>query len=60
MTRFVDSVTERYGALAGSPADGADAAIHQLWALAYREASTLVFADAFPAVPSWWRPCWCR
>jgi hypothetical protein len=53
----VDSVS---GALAGSPADGADAAIHQLWALAYREASTLVFADAFPAVPSWWRPCWCR
>jgi MFS transporter, DHA2 family, multidrug resistance protein len=50
MTRFVDAVTERYGALAGSPGDGADAALHQLWALAYREASTLAFADAFRAI----------
>ena len=43
-------LTERYGALPGSPGAGHDAALKQLWALAYREASTLAFADAFRAI----------
>ena len=41
---------ERYGALPGSPEAGHVAAIKQLWELAYREASTLAYADAFRAI----------
>ena len=39
-------------ALAGQVGDGAanDAALHQLWALTYREALTLTFSDTFLAV----------
>jgi DHA2 family multidrug resistance protein len=47
MDRFVAGVTDRYAALPGSIAAGHDAALRQLWRLAYREASTLAFADAF-------------
>jgi DHA2 family multidrug resistance protein len=50
MERFVQGVTARYGALPASPGAGHDAALQQLWHLAYREASTLAFADAFRAI----------
>ena len=50
MTRFIDAATARYGALPGAPGAGYDAALKQLWNLAYREASTLAFADAFRAI----------
>jgi DHA2 family multidrug resistance protein len=50
MERFVHGMVLRYGALPGSPGLGHDAALKQLWNLAYREASTLAFADAFRAI----------
>ena len=50
MERFVHGLTERYGTMLGSPVLGEDAALKQLWHLAYREASTLAFADAFRAI----------
>ena len=34
----------------GGPEGGHAAALEQLWQLAYREASTLAFADAFRAI----------
>ncbi len=42
--------TQRYGALPGGPRVGHQAALKQLWQLAYREASTLAYADAFRAI----------
>jgi DHA2 family multidrug resistance protein len=50
MQRFVAGVTQRYAAMPGGEALGHDAALKQLWQLAYREASTLAFADAFRAI----------
>ena len=50
MTRMVDGIAQRYGALPGSPDAGHVAALKELWHLAYREASTLAFADAFHAI----------
>jgi MFS transporter, DHA2 family, multidrug resistance protein len=50
MTRLVDAMTERYGAMPGSIQAGHAAAVKQLWELAYREASTLAYADAFRAI----------
>jgi DHA2 family multidrug resistance protein len=50
MERLLQGMVERYGALPGSPHGGQQAAIEQLWHLAYREASTLAFADAFRAI----------
>ena len=47
MTRLVDGMAERYGTLPGSLQSGHVAAIKHLWELAYREASTLAYADAF-------------
>jgi MFS transporter, DHA2 family, multidrug resistance protein len=47
MERFLEGATLRFDALAGSVESGHSAAIDQLWHLAYREASTLAFADAF-------------
>jgi len=47
MTRLVGDMVERYGAHPGSLQDGHAAAIKALWQLAYREASTLAYADAF-------------
>jgi MFS transporter, DHA2 family, multidrug resistance protein len=38
------------GALPGSPQDGHVAAVKHLWQLAYREASTLAYADAFRVI----------
>jgi MFS transporter, DHA2 family, multidrug resistance protein len=43
-------LASRYAALPGSLDDGHLAALKQLWRLAYREASTLAFADAFRAI----------
>jgi DHA2 family multidrug resistance protein len=45
--RLVDNVALRYGQLPGAVADGHTASLKQLWALAYREASTMAYADAF-------------
>jgi MFS transporter, DHA2 family, multidrug resistance protein len=50
MQRLLDAVTQRYGALPASFAAGHAAALKQLWQLAYREASTLAYADAFRAI----------
>jgi len=50
MTRMVDGIGQRYGALPGSLDAGHVAALKELWRLAYREASTLAFADAFHAI----------
>ncbi|HEU0217766.1 MAG TPA: MDR family MFS transporter [Stellaceae bacterium] len=50
MNRLVAGVASRYGAVPGSVNDGHVAALKQLWHLAYREASTLAFADAFRAI----------
>jgi MFS transporter, DHA2 family, multidrug resistance protein len=50
MTRMVDGIAQRYGTLPGSPDAGHVAALKELWHLAYREASTLAFADAFHAI----------
>jgi DHA2 family multidrug resistance protein len=50
MDRFVQGMTQRYAAMPGAPDAGHQAALEQLWHLAYREASTLAFADAFRAI----------
>ena len=50
MQRMVAALTQRYGAMPGSSDAGHLAALKQLWHLAYREASTLAFADAFRAI----------
>ena len=51
MQRFVDGAAQRYQAVVpGSPDAGHIAALKQLWHLAYREASTLAYADAFRAI----------
>jgi MFS transporter, DHA2 family, multidrug resistance protein len=50
MTQFMHRLAERYGAALGGPAAGHAAALSQLWHLAYREASTLAYADAFRAI----------
>jgi len=50
MERLLHGLSARYGALPGDLAGGHAAALKQLWDLAYREASTLAFADAFRAI----------
>src|SRR6516164_9175203 len=50
MTRFLGEMEQRYGSLPGSLQAGHTAALKQLWELAYREASTLAYADAFRAI----------
>ncbi len=50
MTRLVDGVAQLYAAIPGSPQAGHQAALKQLWPLAYREASTMAYADAFLAI----------
>nr|WP_294528738.1 DHA2 family efflux MFS transporter permease subunit [uncultured Rhodopila sp.] len=50
MDRLVQGMTDRYAALPGGKVVGHQAALEQLWHLAYREASTLAFADAFRAI----------
>jgi MFS transporter, DHA2 family, multidrug resistance protein len=50
MTRLLNEVAQRYAAIPGSQQAGHQAALKQLWALAYREASTMAYADAFLAI----------
>jgi DHA2 family multidrug resistance protein len=48
--RLEAGLAARYAALPGAPQDGHQAALERLWHLAYREASTLAFADAFRTI----------
>jgi DHA2 family multidrug resistance protein len=50
MERLVAGMEGRYAAGPGSQQAGHPAALEQLWHLAYREASTLAFADAFRTI----------
>ncbi len=50
MNRLVAGLEGRYAVLPGSPHAGHLAAVEQLWHLAYREAATLAFADAFRTI----------
>jgi MFS transporter, DHA2 family, multidrug resistance protein len=50
MGRLVGGVAQRYAVLPGGADLGHEAAVKQLWQLAYREASTLAYADAFRAI----------
>ena len=50
MDRLLAGLTQRYAALPGSLDAGQVAALKQLWLLAYREAATLAYADAFRAI----------
>jgi MFS transporter, DHA2 family, multidrug resistance protein len=50
MQRLLDNVAQRYGMLPGGSPEGQAAALKELWKLAYREASTLAYADAFRAI----------
>ena len=50
MRQLLQAMTNRYAALPTGPDVGHQAALEQLWNLAYREARTLAFADAFRAV----------
>jgi MFS transporter, DHA2 family, multidrug resistance protein len=50
MARLIAGAAQRYGAIPGSPEAGHLGAVKTLWQLAYREASTLAYADAFRAI----------
>ena len=50
MERLLSALTVRLGAALGSAGTGQHAALHQLYDLAYREASTLAYADAFRVI----------
>jgi MFS transporter, DHA2 family, multidrug resistance protein len=50
MQRLLADVQQRYAALPGTLDAGHIAALKQLWQLAYREAETLAYADAFRAI----------
>jgi DHA2 family multidrug resistance protein len=50
MSRFVDATAHRYAVQPGGSTIGHEAALKHLWHLAYREASTLAYADAFRAI----------
>jgi DHA2 family multidrug resistance protein len=50
MERFLQGTADRYAVLPHGAAVGHTAALEQLWHLAYREASTLAFADAFRGI----------
>jgi DHA2 family multidrug resistance protein len=47
---LVHGLSERYAAAFGGASQGHMAALKHLWQLAYREASTLAYADAFQAI----------
>jgi DHA2 family multidrug resistance protein len=47
MLQFIDGASQRYGAIPGTVDQGHAAALRALFDLAYREASTLAYADAF-------------
>jgi DHA2 family multidrug resistance protein len=50
MNRFVGDASGRYGAVPGAAEAGHTAALRALWGMAYREASTLAYADAFSVI----------
>jgi MFS transporter, DHA2 family, multidrug resistance protein len=50
MEKLLHDTGARYAPLPGGLIRGQQAALDQLWHLAYREASTLAFADAFRAI----------
>jgi len=50
MEQLLHSMTDRWSASLGTATAGHAAALSQLWHLAYREASTLAYADAFRAI----------
>ncbi len=50
MLRLLSGVAQRYAELPGSLQAGHVAALKSLWHLAYREAATLAYADAFRAI----------
>ncbi len=50
MQRLLAGLATRYAAIPGTLDAGHLAALKQLWHLAYREASTLAYADAFRAI----------
>ena len=50
MEQLLHGMAARWGAALGGPVAGHAAALSQLWHLAYREASTLAYADAFRAI----------
>jgi DHA2 family multidrug resistance protein len=50
MDRLVQTLTERYGTIPGAVDAGHTAALKKLWELAYREASTLAYADVFHVI----------
>jgi DHA2 family multidrug resistance protein len=50
MDRLVQTVAERYGAIPGTVDAGHTVALKKLWELAYREASTLAYADVFQVI----------
>jgi len=49
-TRLLTGITQRFTSILGSPLAGQQAALRELWAVTYREAETLSYADAFRAV----------
>ena len=49
-TRLLTGMTQRFASILGSPLAGQQAALRELWAVTYREAETLSYADAFRAV----------
>jgi len=50
MEKLLHETAARYAAFSGDIHGGQQSALEQLWHLAYREASTLAFADAFRAI----------
>jgi MFS transporter, DHA2 family, multidrug resistance protein len=50
MEQVLRGLTQRYATALGAAVDSHVAALQQLWQLAYREASTLAYADAFRAI----------
>ena len=50
MERLLEETGARWSAALGSAAAGHQAALSQLWHLAWREAATLAYADAFRAI----------
>jgi DHA2 family multidrug resistance protein len=50
MEQTLRNMTGRRGEALGGPVAARAAALSQLWHLAYREASTLAYADAFRAI----------
>jgi MFS transporter, DHA2 family, multidrug resistance protein len=50
MDRLLADMATRYGALPGAVDGGHVAALKKLWELAYREAATLAYADAFRVI----------